>query len=248
MRKSITRLVIGLLLLTAVSGAVFALDEGAICSEVGGEWQSGIYHCLIFQAQQNTSGVDYSYQVHFPTRIASEPFIQTALTEYTQIVIDEFMAAVDATTESPGPLFLETDFELFHYNENIDSVLFYTSTYTGGAHPFLFVHAMTFDTETDQQVELADLFTEGADYLTPIKTAVQADLINQLGEDMIDFIETGAGDDPAHYQNFVITDDALVFFFSQGDVGPSAAGARSARVPLSDLADIWALGDTAGPA
>jgi hypothetical protein len=235
-------------MLMVVSGAVFALDEEAICAEVGGEWQSGIYRCTIFVFGQNERGIDYSYEVHYPTRISSEPFILTALTDYVQTVTDEFMAGVDATADAPGALFLETDFEIFHYNEDITSILFYTSTYLGGASPFLFVGAMTFDNETDQQLELSDLFIEGADYITPIKSAVQADLIDQLGEDLIDFIEAGTGDDPANYQTFVITDDALIFFFSEGDVGPNAAGPRSARVPLSDLSAIWALDNTAGPA
>lgn len=130
--------------------------------------------------------------------------------------------------------------------ENISSV-FFTSTYLGGASPFLFVRAFTFETEADQQLELADLFTAGSDYIAPIRLAVQADLVEQLGEDLIDFIESGTGDDPANYQNFAITDDALIFFFSEGDVGPDAAGPRSARVPLSDFSAIWNIGDEADP-
>jgi hypothetical protein len=230
-------------LLLMISAVVLALDEEAVCNDAGGEWESGIYRCTLAQFEQNGSDIEYSYQVRYPTRIASEPFIQTAVTDYLQTVIDEFMAGVDATTDVPGggSLYLETNFEIFHYNDDISSVLFYTSTYLGGAHPLLFIHSMTFNTATDEQLELADLFTPGADYITPIQAAVRADLSEQLGPDMSDFIESGTADDPALYQNFAITDDSLIFFFSQGDVAPSVAGARSARVPLSDLTDIWAL-------
>ena len=44
-------------------------------------------------------------------------------------------------------------------------------------------------------------------------------------------ISPAAGLDPTKYQNFAITDDALIFFFSQGELLPEAAGALQVSVP-----------------
>lgn len=247
MRKIAILLSLSVLMLLTVSGMALAADEEAICREVGGEWTSGLYRCTFFVFGENSHGIEYSYQYRYPTRIVSEPFIQTAISDYLQGIVDEFMAGVEMTADAPGALFLETEHEIFYHGANIRSVAFFTSTYMGGASPFLLANAMTFNTETDQVLALDDLFVEGADYMTPIKAAVQADLVGQLGEDLRDFIEAGTSDDAA-FHNFAISDDALIFFFSEGDVAPNAAGPRSAEVLLSDLGSIWALDVVAGPA
>ena len=52
---------------------------------------------------------------------------------------------------------------------------------------------------------------------------MQSELEKQLGQPVN--ISPAAGLDPSKYQNFAITNDAIIFFFSQGDLLPEAAGA-----------------------
>ena len=44
-----------------------------------------------------------------------------------------------------------------------------------------------------------------------------------------------AGLDPETYQNFAITNDSLIFFFSQGQVLPESAGAVQVTVPRAPI-------------
>ena len=48
-------------------------------------------------------------------------------------------------------------------------------------------------------------------------------------------ISSGAGHDPSNYQNFAITDDQLIFYFAQGELLPSFAGATQVQVPRSAI-------------
>ena len=48
-------------------------------------------------------------------------------------------------------------------------------------------------------------------------------------------IAPGAGLDPVNYQNFAITNDGVIFFFSQGTLLPEAAGAVQVLVPRSAI-------------
>jgi len=41
--------------------------------------------------------------------------------------------------------------------------------------------------------------------------------------------------DPARYQNFAITDDAVIFYFGRGELLPSYAGATSVSVPRAAI-------------
>jgi hypothetical protein len=51
----------------------------------------------------------------------------------------------------------------------------------------------------------------------------------QLGQPVAIAPEVGL--DPTKYENFAITNDQLIFFFSQGDVLPEAAGAVQVAIP-----------------
>jgi hypothetical protein len=44
-----------------------------------------------------------------------------------------------------------------------------------------------------------------------------------------------SGLDPSKYENFAITDDSLVFFFSQGELLPESAGALQVTVPRAPV-------------
>jgi len=67
---------------------------------------------------------------------------------------------------------------------------------------------------------------------------VQGELQKQSGVEQA--IPPSVGLDPANYQNFAITDDAVIFFFGQGELMPEAAGASQASVPRAALAQLLA--------
>ena len=53
-------------------------------------------------------------------------------------------------------------------------------------------------------------------------------------------ISPAAGLDPANYQNFAITNDGVIFFFSQGGLLPEAAGATQVLVQRSVIDPLLA--------
>lgn len=54
-------------------------------------------------------------------------------------------------------------------------------------------------------------------------------------------IDPALGLDAANYQNFAITDDAVIFFFDQNALMP-ALGATEVSVPRTAIADLLAPG------
>ena len=70
----------------------------------------------------------------------------------------------------------------------------------------------------------------------PLKTVfpiVQSELQKQTGQPVS--IAPSAGYDPMNYQNFAVTNDGVIFFFSQGQLLPEAAGATQVLVPRSAI-------------
>jgi hypothetical protein len=103
----------------------------------------------------------------------------------------------------------------------------------GGAHPTTWYKAFTYDLGQRRPVTFESMFPAGTKPLDAIFPIVRSELERQTG--LIGVISPGDGMDPSHYQNFAITDDAVIFFFGQGELLPSDAGATSASVPRMSL-------------
>jgi hypothetical protein len=103
----------------------------------------------------------------------------------------------------------------------------------GGAHPTTWYKAFTYDLGQRKPVSFDALFPPGTKPLEVIFPIVRSELERQTG--LTGVISTGDGMDPSHYQNFAITDDAVIFFFGQGELLTSDAGATSASVPRTSL-------------
>ena len=82
-------------------------------------------------------------------------------------------------------------------------------------------------------ITIDTLFREGTQPFPLILPVVQSELERQLGQPVN--ISPTAGLDPQKYENFAITDDSIIFFFSQGDLLPEAAGAVQVTVPRGPI-------------
>ena len=118
------------------------------------------------------------------------------------------------------------------------SVVFTVWQNVGGAHPQTFYQAFNWNVATSAPITFDTLFKAGTKPLDVIYPEVNKYLQKQ---GMIDPLAQSAGLDPAKYQNFALTDDALLFFFSQGEMLAESAGPVQASVPRAAVAPMLAL-------
>jgi peptidoglycan-N-acetylglucosamine deacetylase len=149
--------------------------------------------------------------------------------------------SVDLLPASYAPWTLTMDYETTNHSDDVISIVYTISEYTGGAHPNSYFRTFTFNLTENELIEFDDLFIEGASPLETIAPLVQADLTEQMGEFAdAEWIERGTGEDPLNYQNFALTEDELIFYFPPYQVAAYAAGTFEVRIPLSDLSGILA--------
>jgi hypothetical protein len=131
----------------------------------------------------------------------------------------------------------ETEYGAAVPPRSTQSVVFKTYQSVGGAHPTTFYKAFNWDQVTRKPIQIdaggsdkvQTLFQPGTNPWPVIFPLVQAEVDKQLGQPVA--IDLGSGLDPTKYQNFAITNDQLIFFFSQGDMLPEAAGALQIAIP-----------------
>ena len=205
---------------TAVSGAQ------TDCGAMGGTVEDGnICHV-------HTGAPGYMMDLRFPTDYADEQ----AVLDYLAQNRDGFTNVAQTPTSRNVPYEMDVTTQSFSSGSatgGTQSVVLKLFQDVGGAHPTTWYKAFTYDVAHRKPVTFDTLFAPDAKALNAIFPVVQRELERQTG--LTGVIATSDGLDPSHYQNFAVTDDAVIFFFGQGELLPSDAGATSVSVPRTAL-------------
>jgi hypothetical protein len=211
-----------LLLGGGILGAAPASSAPDSCAALGGVAQSADT-CRV-QASVPAYTVDITFPLGYPD--------ERAILDYVGQTRDGFVNVAE------GPERRNHPYEMVITSESLRSaqtrsVVLKLFQAAGGAHPTSWFKAFTYDTARGKPVTFDTLFAPGADPLTVIFPLVQRELESRTG--LPGSISPGDGMDPSHYQNFAITDDAVIFYFARAELLPSYAGESSVKIPRSSL-------------
>ena len=216
--------------LACLTGTSTAAAQSA-CPDLGGAvGPDGT--CTVHSANST-----YTLDITFPNDYPD----QQALTAYLTPARDGFVNV----SEMPGSYNLpyELDAKGTGYRSGsptggTQSVVFTMWQNVGGAHPQTWYNSFNWDLGKKAPITFDTLFKPGTKPLDVIYPAVEQYLQKQQG--LIDGIPPSVGLDPAKYQNFALTDDSLIFFFSQGELFTESAGPVEASVPRATVAPLLA--------
>lgn len=210
-----------LLAAAALASAAPAASAPLECGTLSGAVVGGA--C---QVSETTPG--YTLDLRFPLDYPDEQ----AIVEYLAQAKAGFLNVADDPDTRGRPYELHVTAESFR-SAQTRSVVLTLFQAIGGAHPTTWYKAFTYDVDRGRPMTFETLFAPDADALATIFPIVQRQLESTSG--LSGAIADRDGLDPAHYQNFAITDDALIFFFGRGELLPSYAGATSVRVPRTAI-------------
>ncbi len=234
MRLGNLLLLVGIILILTLP----TMAQGDTCGEIGGVMNEA-GDCTL------TKRVNYSMSISYPLEVARHPNFRMAVDEFLMTREAEFVSFAQefySADFDEYPYTMDITYSLSNYGTDIQSILFSVYEFTGGAHGNLYFHTLTFDVVNDTQIEFLDMFQEEFNPLWTISPIVQESLLRQLG-DMSDgdWIADGTGDEVfENYQNFVVTDEALIFHFPPYQVAPYAAGPQTVSITWADLNAVLA--------
>jgi hypothetical protein len=185
----------------------------------------------------HTSNPTYTLDITFPNDYPD----QQALTAYLTQARDGFVNV----SQMPGSYNLpyELDAKGAGYRSGsptggTQSVVFTMWQNVGGVHPQTWYKSFNWDLGKKAPITFDTLFKPGTKPLDVIYPVVEQYIQKQQG--LIDGIPPSVGLDPSKYQNFALTDDAVSFFFGQGELIAESAGPVEASVPRATLAPLLA--------
>ncbi len=184
----------------------------------------------------HTETPNYTIDMSFPVDYPDQRAVADVLTEQR----DQFIALVDEPPVRDVPKALDITSQTYRSGtptSGTESLVFEEYDNFGGAHPVTNYDALNFDLGKNAPITFDTLFKPGADPVAVLDPLAQAELKKQLPGAPVDDNPIGA----EMYKNFALTDDAVLFFISQGQWTISAAGAQTVSIPRTDLASILAL-------
>lgn len=221
------------LALSAAAAATLAVSTVGVshaappkCADLSGVLDGGGM-CRI-SATDPAYTLNITYPVDYPD--------QDGVVDYIKQTRDGFLNVAKAPGPHEMPYELETT--ATEYNSALpprgsQSLVFKTYQGVGGAHPLTFYKAFNWDQTFRKPITAAGLFREGTQPYPLIYPVVVAELTKQLGQPVD--IPPSVGLDPSKYENFAITNEAIIFFFDQGEILPEAAGALEVSVPRGPI-------------
>lgn len=184
------------------------------------------------------AGPSHSVDVVIPANAPQEQ----AIVDYVGKAIDDFEADAGPLGTLDDPLPLEDlDVTSTQYGSGpqgagtqsvvvkLDQMLRYA------AHPATWYKAFSYNDVTKAPITLDTLFRPGTTPLDVIAPIVAQHMSATAGQPIT--IDPADGHNPANYQNFAITDDAVIFFFDRDQMHP-AYDATEVSVPRSAIANM----------
>lgn len=155
---------------------------------------------------------------------------EQAVIDYLIATRDGFVNVSQAPDARNLPYEMDVTAESFN-SARTQSLVLTLFQNVGSAHPTTWYKSFTYDVKRHRQVTFDMLFAPNAKPLEAIFPVVSRELEGRTGL----AVSSSDGLDPARYQNFAVTDDAVIFFFGRAEILPSYAGAVSVTVPRSAI-------------
>jgi hypothetical protein len=216
---------VGAVALAGVIGSGPAAADAQSCADFGGTADSeGICH-------SHTAAAGYTIDMRFPF---DYPDVQ-AVTAYLTRQRDQFVEYVERfpPRDRPSPYQLAVTDKEYRSGSpaaGTQSVVLWVGQDVG-VHPIAWVKAFNYDLTKQAPITFDTLFKPGA--IDVIYPAVRRELSSGTATS-----PPRGGLDPVTYQDFAITDQAVIFFFDQDQLFGQNEGPLQAAVPRTDLASF----------
>jgi len=194
-------------------------------------------------SEENTTLPGYRFSSTFPIFAATNDErlirfntnVEEIITGLENSFRTDALAIPNDPNFGPNQSTLEIQYLVTYFERGVISIYFDISYFiSGAAHPNGYSIVLNYDLLAGAQINLADLFLPGSDYLQPLSQYCTTALANQGRLEFPD----GALPNEVNYKSWNITPTGLRITFDPYQVGPYAMGFQVVDVPFVELGSI----------
>ena len=164
----------------------------------------------------------HTIKVDVPTHITDG--VKQKIESFVEEEKEKFLASIqDATVQKDIAYTLDISYENYS-SKKYESFLFFTTIYTGGAHPYTPLWTVNYDKKEQKFVSIDTLINKEKNFLKKVSKSIQGDLL--MNPKVINSAMLFAGTYPSkeNFQNVIFTEKNLLFFFPPYQVAPYSSG------------------------
>jgi hypothetical protein len=121
--------------------------------------------------------------------------------------------------------------------DHIISVRFRIQSYISGmSHPARRFRVLNYNLDSNEYIELRDLFQPESDYLQLFSDYAQKELARKLPD--LAMLQSGSSPNPQNYVIWNLKPNGILITFEEGQVAPSVYGAQTLLIPYAILKNI----------
>lgn len=157
--------------------------------------------------------------------------------KYIDSILQEFLEYGEVTTQLDFPYTLDTYYEKYA-EKNYLSYVFFTSMYTGGAHPNNTIYTISYNQKSNEIITVTDLISKNPNILEILSQESRVILKKYprfQNLDMLDMLIEGTKPNIENFRNFAFSKDGLIIFFEQYQVAPYSEGSFRVVIPYDKL-------------
>lgn len=202
--------------------------EQSACTDIGGT--VGADQSCHLESDHAQYTLDFQFPVDYPD--------QQALADLVTQRRDSFVDWVGDMPPSSVTRALHIIGKAFHSGTTASGTqsLVLTIGTDGGVHPVTTYQALNYDLGKRVPITFDTLFKPGTEPLNVLNPIVQRELDKRGAPGALTLTDL----DAKAYQNFAITDDAVIFIFNQDGLLPHEVGPLKVEVPRTELAPLLA--------
>lgn len=151
--------------------------------------------------------------------------------------IQDFEQLMQETPDYPFAWEIEVEGSVLHQSAKVLSVALNAYSYTGGAHPNIFLDLINFDLASGKKLTLMDIFSDE----DKLKAVVERKFreVREIG-DSVSIADAGFfwGDAFSLPQNFALQEDGVYFHYNPYEAAAYALGATEFTIPYEALKEV----------
>lgn len=151
--------------------------------------------------------------------------------------IQDFEQLIQETPDYPFAWEIEVEGSAMHQSNKVLSVALNAYSYTGGAHPNIFLDLINFDLSSGKKLSLADIFSDEDQLKALVEKKFRE--VREI-ESSISIVDAGFfwGDAFSLPQNFALQEEGVYFHYNPYEAAAYALGATEFTIPYDDLKGV----------
>jgi hypothetical protein len=151
--------------------------------------------------------------------------------------IQDFEQLMQETPDYPFAWEIEVEGSVLHQSSKVLSVALNAYSYTGGAHPNIFLDLINFDLSNGKKLSLRDIFSDEEQLRALVERKFRE--VREI-EPSVSIADAGFfwGDAFSLPQNFALQEDGVYFHYNPYEAAAYALGATEFTIPYEDLKEV----------